>query len=342
MVDTMGLNTKTKARTPEGRKADGDSVCGSSWKMLAQQYVSLQTGNGAPVGNVDFSLALYVKPIVLGGRALITIGATDKDTGGATGPWGVWVLVAANGKLSLKGLTFTHTTDATLSVGVWSFIVLTYSAATTTLVLYVDCKPVKTAVQALDLRVKSKYGGMGIGEMHFGGTNKARAGEWWVDHVSFADSNVGDDLDAVKPACLPSYVKCNDAGYTCPATHTKKQDADKLYCGTGDVSSCTTDVCCDTTCASHTCGAGLGLKAAAAGILCGTGAPACSDAVCCDTPLAPDTPAPPTPSPPTPVPPTPAPPTPAPPTSSPPTPAPATPAPDTPAPPTPSLQHLHH
>ena len=187
VTDTFGRTSTTKKLV----LGSGDNaVCGKSYHMLNGDFISLKEGNGAPTGNVDFSIAGYVKPVGVmsrGSRTLFTLGGTDRARDRTRGNWGAWVMVGSRGHLSVRTPLFRARSSAKLETGVWHQVVLTYTAAETMLRLWVDGEVVLSKRATMDLHRSSRYGGMAIGEFHLGGTKMSRGGEFFVDHVSFAD-----------------------------------------------------------------------------------------------------------------------------------------------------------
>ena len=186
VTDTFGRTSTTKKLA---LGSGSNAVCGKSYHMRSGDFISLKEGNGAPTGNVDFSIAGYVKPVTMTrrGRTLFTLGGTDRAQDGTRGNWGAWVVVDRYGRLSVRTPLFGKRASAKLAVGVWHQVVLTYTAAETMLRLWVDDKLVLSKRATMDLQQSSRYGGMAIGEFHLGGTRRSRDGEFFVDHVSFAD-----------------------------------------------------------------------------------------------------------------------------------------------------------
>eukprot|EP01061_Rhynchopus_euleeides_P017669 TRINITY_DN2931_c0_g1_i1.p1 TRINITY_DN2931_c0_g1~~TRINITY_DN2931_c0_g1_i1.p1 ORF type:complete len:329 (+),score=66.60 TRINITY_DN2931_c0_g1_i1:137-988(+) len=198
-TDTYGLTSSGK---DIALGSGADAVCGQSYHMLAGDFINLAASNGAPTGNVDFSMAGHVKPVVFGGRGLFTIGATNRDDDGQTGNWGAWVWVDSTGLIGFRTLRVKRTSTTALRIGEWAHIMLTYTAAEGTMGrmrLWVDGVVVLTVAMTMDLRQNSKYGGMAIGEYHLGGSHWGRAGEYFVDHVSFANYAFTNMDEAVSP-----------------------------------------------------------------------------------------------------------------------------------------------
>ena len=207
VTDAFGLTNSTK----EILLGSGDNaVCGSSYHMKAGDFVSLGSSNGAPTGNVDFSVGGYVKPVTLAQRALFAIGGNFKDDDGATGNWGAWVLVDSKGALSVRTLKLNQKSSATIVVGKWSQVLLTYTASETMLRLWVDGVLALSHEVTMDLRKNSRYGGMAIGEFHLGGSPWGRGGEYFMDHVSFANTVLS--VAEAEASCL------SDATLAAPGT----------------------------------------------------------------------------------------------------------------------------
>ena len=185
VTDTFGRTSTTKKLA---LGSGSNAVCGKSYHMRSGDFISLKEGNGAPTGNVDFSIAGYVKPVVLSKeRTLFTLGGTDRASDRSRDNWGAWVMVDSSGGLSVRTPLIRVRSSGKVVVGVWHQVVLTYTAAETMLRLWVDDKLVLSESATMDLQQSSRYGGMAIGEYHLGGSKKSRFGEFFVDQVSFAD-----------------------------------------------------------------------------------------------------------------------------------------------------------
>ena len=185
VTDTFGRTSTTKKLA---LGSGNNAVCGKSYHMRSLDFISLKEGNGAPTGNVDFSIAGYVKPVVLSrDRTLFTLGGTDRASDWSRDNWGAWVMVDSSGGLSVRTPLIRVRSSGKVVVGVWHQVVLTYTAAETMLRLWVDGELVLSKSATMDLQQSSRYGGMAIGEYHLGGTKMSRFGEFYVDHVSFAD-----------------------------------------------------------------------------------------------------------------------------------------------------------
>ena len=216
VTDTFGRTSTTKKLA---LGSGSNAVCGKSYHMRSGDFITLKEGNGAPTGNVDFSIAGYVKPVTMtrNGRTLLTLGGTDRAQDRSRGNWGAWVMVDRYGRLSVRTPLIRVRSSGKVVVGVWHQVVLTYTAAETMLRLWVDGKLVLSKRATMDLQQSSRYGGMAIGEYHLGGTRMSRDGEFFVDHVSFAD-HVMTPQEARAP-CLGVTVAVTEAPRTgAPAT----------------------------------------------------------------------------------------------------------------------------
>ena len=260
-TDTYGLTSSGK-QIALGSGAD--AVCGQSYHMLSGDFINLGASNGAPTGNVDFSMAGHVKPVSFGGRALFAIGATFKDTDGSRGPWGAWVWVDGTGRVGVRTLVTWAMSSATLRIGEWAHVMLTYTAASTTLRLWVDGQVVLEEQVAMDLRQNSRYGGMAIGEYHLGGSPWGRGGEFFVDHVSFANSAITDVADAMAPCVVtvaPTPVPttniaalCAQKGAVCGAI--RDGNGNTVNCGVCAAGETCSFGRCEATCSLESLGKG--------------------------------------------------------------------------------------
>ena len=233
VTDTFGLTNSTK----EIVLGSGDNaVCGSSYHMKAGDFISLGSSNGAPTGNVDFSVGGYVKPVTLAQRALFAIGGNFKDNDGSVGNWGAWVLVDSKGALSVRTLKLNQKSSATIVVGKWSQVLLTYTASETMLRLWVDGVLALSHEVTMDLRKNSRYGGMAIGEFHLGGSPWGRGGEYFMDHVSFANTVLAS-TDARAP-CVGIYSQYSLDGPTVTDTFGLTNSTKEIVLGSGDNAVC--------------------------------------------------------------------------------------------------------
>ena len=228
VTDTFGRTSTTKKLA---LGSGSNAVCGKSYHMRSLDFISLKEGNGAPTENVDFSIAGYVKPVSLSGeRTLFTLGGTDRASDRSRDNWGAWVMVDSSGGLSVRTPLIRVTSSGKVVVGVWHQVVLTYTAAETMLRLWVDGELVLSKSATMDLQQSSRYGGMAIGEYHLGGTKMSRFGEFYVDHVSFAD-HVMTPQEARAP-CLggaPVTDVCAQRGAVCGVV--RAQDGTTVQCG---------------------------------------------------------------------------------------------------------------
>ena len=213
-----------------------NAVCGSSYHMKANDFITLGSSNGAPTGNVDFSVGGYVKPVTLANRALFAIGGNFKDTDGSVGNWGAWVMVDSKGSLSVRTLKLNQKSSATIVVGKWSQVLLTYTASETVLRLWVDGVLALSHEVTMDLRKNSRYGGMAIGEYHLGGSPWGRGGEYFMDHVSFANT-VLTSTEARAP-CVGIYSQYSLDGPTVTDKFGLTNSDKKILLGSGDNAVC--------------------------------------------------------------------------------------------------------
>ena len=233
VTDTFGLTNSDK----EILLGSGDNaVCGSSYHMKAGDFINLGSSNGAPTGNVDFSVGAYVKPVTLANRALFAIGGNFKDNDGSVGNWGAWVLVDSKGALSVRTLRLNQKSSATIVVGKWSQVLLTYTATETVLRLWVDGVLALSHEVTMDLRKNSRYGGMAIGEFHLGGSPWGRGGEYFMDHVSFANT-VLTSTDARAP-CVGIYSQYSLDGPTVSDKFELTNSDKEILLGSGDNAVC--------------------------------------------------------------------------------------------------------
>ena len=303
VIDTYAQTSSSKV-IALGTGVDKMCATGASYHVLPSDFINLKASNGAPTGNSDFSTAGYVKAVEYGKRAFFTIGGTDKE-GNVRGNWGAWVYADNQGDVSVVSGGFSFATGTRMVLDRWYHFVLTYSASASEMNLWVDGVVVLTESVVMDLKQNSRYGGMAIGEYHLGGSPFARHGEYYIDHVTFAD-HVMEVSEAWAP-CI-THAPPTDA----PPTKVPETAVPTLSPPTP-----APDTSAPLTSAPPT-----------------SAPPTSAPPTSAPPTIAPDTSAPPTDAPETPAPPTPSPPTSAPPTPSPPTDSPPTPAPSTDSPPT--------